>query len=227
MSSLGLGARNSPRRKHLLVTRCCHWLNVPLLAGMLWSGLWIFAANDAYGLRVGPITVFHLLPGAGPPLSVAVPRLAAGMAWHFLLAWFFLANGVVYVLHALVRGEWRHFAPTPGAFRDAWRVVLADLRRRAHPPVRGKFNGAQRLAYLGALALAAGAVVTGLAIAQPVQLRPLDALLGGYAAARAEHVLLAMGLVLFILLHLAQVARAGWRHLCAMLTGFEPENAHD
>ena len=34
-----------------------HWLNVPLLAGMIWSGLLIYWANDVYRLGVGEFSI--------------------------------------------------------------------------------------------------------------------------------------------------------------------------
>jgi PAS domain S-box-containing protein len=36
------------RSKHPLAIRWFHWVNFPLLALMIWSGLWIYWANDVY-----------------------------------------------------------------------------------------------------------------------------------------------------------------------------------
>jgi thiosulfate reductase cytochrome b subunit len=68
----------------------------------------------------------------------------------------------------------------------------------------------------------AGAVVTGLAIYKPVQLGWLTAALGGYQAARLIHFVVAALLVAFVLVHLAQVARAGWSNFRGMVVGYEP-----
>ena len=67
----------------------------------------------------------------------------------------------------------------------------------------------------------AGSLVTGLAIYQPTQLGWLTRLLGGYAWARAEHFPLTIGYVLFFVVHIAQVIRAGWNNFRAMVTGYE------
>src|SRR5258705_104397 len=45
--------------------------------------------------------------------------------------------------------------------------------------------------------------------------------LGGYEWARWEHFWLAVGYVLFFVVHVVQVARAGWNNFRAMVTGYE------
>jgi hypothetical protein len=69
--------------------------------------------------------------------------------------------------------------------------------------------------------MGAGSVVTGIAIYKPVQFAWLAWLLGGYEAARFEHFLLVVGYVLFFVIHISQVIRAGWNNFRAMVTGFE------
>ncbi len=69
--------------------------------------------------------------------------------------------------------------------------------------------------------MGAGSIVTGLAIWKSVQFGWLTTLLGGYRAARFEHFLLTIGFVLFFLVHIAQVIRAGWNNLRSMITGYE------
>jgi thiosulfate reductase cytochrome b subunit len=69
--------------------------------------------------------------------------------------------------------------------------------------------------------MGAGSLVTGLAIYKTAQLAWLTGLLGGYAWARAWHFVLTIGYVLFFLIHIAQVIRAGWDNFRAMVTGYE------
>jgi thiosulfate reductase cytochrome b subunit len=118
-------------------------------------------------------------------------------------------------------GEWRFLLPDHRTFAEAWQVVLHDLGLRKEPLPRRKFNGAQRLAYTGVIAMGAGSLLTGLAIYKPVQLAWLTTLLGGYPAARLEHFLLALGYVVFFLIHITQVVRAGWNNFRAMVIGVE------
>jgi thiosulfate reductase cytochrome b subunit len=79
------------------------------------------------------------------------------------------------------------------------------LRRAAPEPV-GLYNGMQRLAYTGVLAVAPLLILSGLAMYKPVQLPRLTALLGGYDAARAIHLLVLVALAVFLTIHVIQVA---------------------
>jgi thiosulfate reductase cytochrome b subunit len=103
------------------------------------------------------------------------------------------------------------------------------MRKQSLPDA--KFNGAQRLAYTGVVAMGAGSLLTGLAIYRPVQLGWLSTLLGGYEWARFEHFILAIGYVGFFIIHIAQVIRAGWNNFRAMVIGVEvsrdPEEIHE
>ncbi|HJY07243.1 MAG TPA: hypothetical protein VJ323_13070, partial [Bryobacteraceae bacterium] len=65
--------------------------------------------------------------------------------------------------------------------------------------------------------------LTGLAIYKPIQLAWLTGLFGGYEFARLIHFSLTIGYLLFFLVHVAQVIRAGWRNFQSMITGLELE----
>src|SRR5262249_3265098 len=148
-------------------------------------------------------------------------RLAEGMAYHFFFMWFFALNGILYVGYTVLSGEWRHLVPNRRSFREAWQVMLHDLHlSKVHPPPR-EVNGAQQFAYTTVILMGAGSLLTGLAIYKPVQVAWLTGLLGGYEWARFEHFGLTVGYVLFFLVHIAQVTRAGWNNLQAMITGYE------
>jgi thiosulfate reductase cytochrome b subunit len=207
--------------KHPRAIRWFHWVNVALLTIMIWSGLRIYWANDVYAIRLGSITLFHFFPDWFYRSLGLEYGLAAGMAYHFTFMWLFAVNGFCYVLYTFISGEWRHLLPNRHTPREAWQVVLHDLGLRKAPLPRAKFNGAQRIAYTGVILMGAGSLVTGLAIYKPTQLAWLTGLLGGYAWARAEHFTLTIGYVLFFVIHLAQVIRAGWNNFRAMVTGYE------
>ncbi len=170
--------------KHPRAIRWMHWINFPLLAVMIWSGLLIYWANDVYDVGIGSVTLFHFFPDWFYRTLKLDHGLALGMAYHFTFAWFFGINGLVYVLYTIVSGEWRHLLPNRHTPREAWHVVLHDLGLRKAPLPRAKFNGAQRLAYTGVIVMGAGSLITGLAIYKPTQLAWLTSLLGGYAWAR-------------------------------------------
>ena len=209
------------RLKHPLAIRWCHWVNFPLLALMIWSGLWIYWANDVYRLGVGSFTLFRFFPEGFYRAFGVSHQLAKGMAWHFFFMWFFALNGVVYVGYTLFSGEWRYLVPGRQSFREAILVALHDLRLWKGTLPQRKYNGAQQIAYTSIILMGFGSLVTGLAIYKPAQFTWLTGLLGGYMAARFEHFLLALGYVLFFLVHTAQVIRAGWNNFRAMVSGCE------
>jgi thiosulfate reductase cytochrome b subunit len=209
------------KKKHPLAVRWFHWINFPLLLLMIWSGLLIYWANDVYSLSLFGVTLFHFFPDWFYDLLGLGHRLAEGMAWHFAVMWLFAVNGVLYVGYTVFSGEWRELVPDRRSFGEAWRVLLHDLGLSKTEPPKRKFNGAQRLAYTGVVLMGAGSLLTGLAIYRPVQLAWLTGLLGGYEWARAEHFILTVGYVLFFVIHIAQVVRAGWNNFRAMVIGYE------
>jgi thiosulfate reductase cytochrome b subunit len=217
--------------KHSLATRTFHWANVPLLAVMIWSGLKIYWANGVYEIKLGGITFVKFFPEWFYQSFDLGHHLAEGMAWHFAFMWLFAINGFLYVGYTALSGEWRHLVPNRGTFGEAWQVVLHDLGVRKEPLPRRKFNGAQRLAYTGVVAMGAGSLLTGLAIYKPVQAAWLTTLLGGYELARVEHFSLTIAYVGFFLIHITQVIRAGWNNFRAMVIGVElvadEESSHD
>ncbi|MGI4871267.1 MAG: cytochrome b/b6 domain-containing protein [Janthinobacterium lividum] len=209
--------------KHPLAIRWFHWVNFPVLSLMIWSGLWIYWANDVYRLGWGNTTLFKLFPQSFYQAFHLDHKLAQGMAWHFVLMWAFFLNGLLYVLYTAFSGEWRHLLPGRNSFKEAIQVTLYDLGlRKQHPPIR-KYNGAQQLAYTAVIVMGLGSLLTGLAIYKPVQFGWLTQLLGGYEFARVLHFALTVGYVLFFIVHIAQVVRAGWNNFRAMVAGFEVE----
>jgi len=210
-------------KKHPLAIRWCHWLNAPLLLLMLWSGLLIYWANDVYRIRIGGRTLFAFFPDRFYSVLGVPYRLAEGMSLHFFFMWLFALNGVLYVGYTIVSGEWRYLVPDRHSFREAIQVTLHDLGLRTTAPPRRKFNGAQQIVYTTVILMGAASLVTGLAIYKPVQLAWLSTALGGYAATRVIHFSLAVGYVLFFVVHMAQVARTGWNNFRSMVTGYEIE----
>lgn len=218
-------------RKHPLAIRWFHWINFPVLAVMIWSGTLIYWANDVYRIGFGDMTILRFYPQSFYDLFHIPHRLAEGMAFHFAFMWLFAINGLLYVAYTLFSGEWKYLIPDRSSFREALQVMLYDLHLgRKHPPPR-KYNGAQQIAYTAIILMGLGSLVTGLAIYKPTQLSWLTSMLGGYEAARVEHFILTIGYVLFFLVHIAQVIRAGWNNFRAMITGVEvvksTENDHE
>jgi thiosulfate reductase cytochrome b subunit len=151
-------------------------------------------------------------------------RLAQGMAWHFLFAWFFAINGAIYVAFLISSGQWRHLAPKKNSLIEAMKVALKDLafwKKVEAAPEGEKYNHAQRLAYSGVVVLGVLMLITGVAISKPAQLGWLAVPFGGYQGARLIHFIVTCLFVAFFFVHVSQVARAGWNNFRAMITGWE------
>ena len=205
------------RLKHLRAVRWFHWINFPLLAIMIWSGILIYWAYAIY--HIGP---FHFFPPWFYSAFNIDHRLSDGMALHFVFMWLFLGNGLLYVAYTLFSGEWRFLVPrSPLALRDSLQVLLYDLGFRKTMPPQEKYNAAQQLSYTMIVLMGAASVLTGLAIYKPVQMGFLTRLCGGYETAREIHFVLTIGYVLFFVVHIAQVIRAGWNNFRSMVIGYE------
>jgi len=209
------------KEKHSLAMRWCHWVNFPILAIMIWSGMLIYWANDEYSITLFGHTFFKFFPnGFNKALNIPF-RLAEGMSWHFLFMWFFTINGVLYILYTIISGDWRELVPKKNSFKEAWQVLLHDLHIRKMAPPQKKYNAAQRIAYTAIIIMGIGSVITGLAVYKPVQFYYLTWICGGYHFARILHFALTLGYVLFFVIHIVQVILAGWNNFRSVISGFE------
>jgi thiosulfate reductase cytochrome b subunit len=216
-------------KKHPLAIRWMHWVNFPVLFTMIWSGLVIYwndsepgwtHPHEVYRVGVGSLTLVRLFPpwfwNALSPI-----RVTDGLAYHFFFMWIFAINGILYVAYLVLSGEWRLLVPERKTLQDAIQVTLMYLHLRKGLPVQKKYNGAQRIAYSAVIVMGLGSLVTGLAIYKPTQAHWLTTLLGGYEMARWEHFWLTMGFCAFFVVHVVQVALAGWNNFRSMVSGYE------
>jgi thiosulfate reductase cytochrome b subunit len=174
-------------RPQPLVIRITHWVNVPVLVVMAMSGLQILHAYPYFGPQGERWTWVPFQGLVTPEWMRAGQWLAGARHLHFLFAWLFVINAVVYVAYVIWKRE----------YRRRWAVVA-----QAEPLYKRR----QRFAYTGALALALLEVLSGFAIWKPVQLSWLAALFGGYDGARVVHWLALLGLALFTVAHVIMVA---------------------
>ncbi len=208
-------------KKHPLAIRWFHWINFPVIAIMIWSGLLIYWANDVYAIKIGGKELIKFFPTSFYQALHIPFRLAEGMAYHFVFMWLFFINGFAYIVYTFLSGEWKYLLPNKNSFKEAWLVLLHDLHIRKQVPPVTKYNGAQRIAYTAIIVMGLGSLITGLAIYKPIQFGWLVWLSGGYEAARTEHFILTIGYCLFFVIHILQVIRAGWKNFQSMVTGFE------
>src|SRR4051812_25405300 len=88
--------------KHALWLRWTHWIGFPLLALMVWSGIWIYWANPIYA---------GFFPAWFYRAFSIDHHLARGMAIHFTAGWLLVLNGLVYLFFLGASGHWRELAP--------------------------------------------------------------------------------------------------------------------
>jgi thiosulfate reductase cytochrome b subunit len=238
------------RRHHFLV-RCSHWLNVPFLVGLVLSGVSIYWASPVFQHQADPKTgIFDPVADIGvwlcahipgmhdygsPPdwvynhLSFGPGSLAPALRMHWLCAYLFMLNGLVYVVGLVAGGGWRSLLPRPTDIRDAWSMVryyvgfpFARLARRPwpHPEFTTKYNALQRGAYFLVPLVALLSVLTGWALHKPMQLHWLATLFGGYDTARVLHFSLLCVYPLFLIPHLVLVFADGWNTLRSMIVGW-------
>ncbi|MDQ6800215.1 MAG: cytochrome b/b6 domain-containing protein [Acidobacteriota bacterium] len=209
-------------KKHPLAIRWFHWINFPLLAVMVWSGLLIYWANPVYRVGFGNHTLLKMTVAQKTYEKANLAfRLAEGLSLHFFFMWFFAINGILYVLYTMFSGEWRYLFPDRNSWVEAIQVTLHDLHLRKEPPPQAKYNAAQRISYTLIIVMGLGSLVTGLAIYKPVQFGWLTFLCGGYQMARFFHFWITVGYVFFFVVHVGQVIKTGWNNFRAMIIGRE------
>jgi thiosulfate reductase cytochrome b subunit len=208
-------------KRHHGIVRVTHWLTAALLLGMIGSGLQIYGAYRHFGPRGDVYPLPNPWDGKSFPQWARLGGwLAAGLNWHFALAWPFVITGLVYLGFLAFTGEWRSLL---FRFRDigpAWQMQRYYLRLRPEHPVQGKHNPLQKLAYTLIVVTGGLATASGFAIYKPVQLSWLTAVFGGYELARYWHFLFVWVFVAFTLVHVVLVLLVDPASLRSMITGW-------
>ena len=176
---------------HPLLVRITHWVNALAILVMVTSGWKIYNAS--------PIFDF-----AFPDGVTLGGWLAGALQWHFAAMWVLVLNGLIYLAYGTFSGHLRR-RMLPFSPRAMLGDVLNALRGRLSHADLSVYNAAQKAAYLGAIALAIGLVLSGLAIWKPVQFYALASLMGDYEGARLLHFFCMAGIVLFVLVHVLMV----------------------
>ncbi len=235
--------------KHHPLVRLSHWVNVPLLLGLIASGLAIYWAAPVFMHRYDPALhssdyVQSLGAGiataigdrGGEPrywiydhLSLGPRQLAVALRWHWALAYLFMLNGLIYALGLAAGGGWRALLPRGSDFAEALRMLrfysgvvpMAILRRPwPHPEIHSKYNALQRAAYFSMPIFGTLVVLSGWAMHKPSQLGWLEGLFVTYDGARLVHFLCMVALGGFIVPHVILAISDGWDTLRSMVVGW-------
>ena len=224
-------------RRHHLITRLWHWLNVVTVTVMLMSGLMIFNAHPRlYWGKFGAnpdyawLDLSHVNHGRPFPPAVTIPSnysLADARLWHFAFGWLLMAAIVGYLLWSLISGHIkRDLAPKAAELSPAhlWHDIKEHAQLKFPTGIAAlHYNILQKLAYGSVLfVLLPGIILTGLTMSPGMNaaLPWLLDIFGGRQSARSLHFLCAGGLVAFFVVHIAMVVLAGpINEVRSMLTG--------
>lgn len=250
------GARASkPRalvvRRHHLLVRISHWLNIPLLLGLILSGISIYWASPIFQHTPNPTTgSFDYFADAGIWICAHIPwlhhyadpsnwvynygslgpyMLDFALRFHWLCAYLFMLNGLLYLAGLCIGSGWRSLLPRLTDARGVLQMARYYLgvpytvlvrRQPIHPNFRKKYNPLQRLAYFSVAVAGFLAVATGWAIHKPAQLSWLTAIFGGFDNARVWHFWLMVFFIVFVIPHVVLIVVDGWDTLRSMITGW-------
>lgn len=198
--------------------RILHWLHFYAFGVMVWSGLCIYWAYQAYFFEVGNTVIYAVPKVVFDWLGIKF-SLATGLAYHFSFMWVVMGSGLIYFVLSLTSGNWKNLFPTLKDLLGVFQMMAYTFKLRKNRPAQGKYNPTQKLVYFTAVLSLMLLVFSGIAIYKPARMAWLTALFGGYKIARAFHFWSTYYLVLFFVIHIIQVIRAGWSTFVAMVTG--------
>ena len=148
-----------------------------------------------------------------------------GRSLHFLAAWGLVITGVVYLVDGFLSGHFRHHL-VPALRELAPSLILRDLKEHLRLKIRAATGGPhygllQKCAYFAVVVVALpGTVLTGLTMAPAITAAHpwlLD-IFGGYQSARTLHFFLAVALLFFLVVHVAMVAKSGFKRQLRAIT---------
>jgi thiosulfate reductase cytochrome b subunit len=217
--------------RHSVLVRITHWITAACFLGLLVSGAEIVVSHPRfYWGETGNIhtpTLFKL------PIPASRNLVPTGYAYvlpdqngwsrylHFQSAWVVVLTGLLYAIYGVFTGHFRKNLLPDEAFSVA---IARHLRfERPSDAEAWSYNALQRLAYLFVIFILFPLVIwTGLAMS-PAFVSAVPAavtLLGGQQSARTIHFFVSLALLLFLLVHVLMVFRAGFRsRMRAMITG--------
>lgn len=178
---------------HPFIVKVMHWLNVALMLTMLASGLVIWLKHPSFFDFPTKLADRRLFDPASP--------LGGPLIWHFVGLWVLLLNWFCYFLYTILSGNWREILFRPSDIPGVAPQIRYYLKLQATPPLSGKYNPLQKLAYNGLFAMAAAIAITGFALYKPILCKPVADLMGGPAWVRLIHFALAVWFILFMVGH--------------------------
>lgn len=218
---------------HARFVRITHWVTALCFLALLVTGMEIVISHPRfYWGEEGNVEVPALfsLPIPASRASVVTgygyvlpDQNGWSRALHFQSAWLVIGAGLVYAFFGLRSGHFRRNL-LPARASLSWSAVYRELREHLTriPADTGSYNLLQRMAYVKVVFILFPLMIwTGLAMSPAfVSVFPATVtILGGHQSARTIHFIACLALVLFLLVHIAMVIRAGFRtRTLAMIT---------
>lgn len=215
--------------RHPAWVRLTHWLNVIAVVVLIMSGLNILLAHPHlyWGVRSTFADPWLSLPRI--PNWLLIPQirnLAEARNYHFLFAWIFVLNGLVYLgLGVFTRRFSRRLWPTGADIRSIGPSVVEHARLQFPRDDRARvYNVIQKLTYLAmVLIVLPMMLITGLSMSPGFNAigGVLLEIMGGRQSARTLHFISAGLIVGFIIVHVGLVIWTGlFNNMRAMVTGW-------
>jgi thiosulfate reductase cytochrome b subunit len=223
--------------RHSVVVRITHWLTTLCVLALLLSGIEILISHPRFywGETGNPMTpsLFDLpIPASRPWVHTGYGFVLPDQnGWsrnlHFEAAWILILTGFVYVISSLLGRHFKNNLLPPGTgltWRALRKNILNHLRfQRPDEAEALSYNVLQRLTYLSVIfVLFPLAIWTGLAMSPAIlSVFPILATIcGGQQSARTIHFFVSVLLVIFVVIHIMMICRAGFRNrMRPMITG--------
>ena len=223
--------------RHSALVRITHWITTLCFLALLVTGIEILISHPRfYWGETGNVLTAPLFKLPIPSSRATVPTgygyvLPDQNGWsrylHFQAAWAAVLTGLLYGIYILFTGHLRkNLLPASGDL--SWRaisgVVANHLRfRRPSEAEAWSYNALQRLTYLLVILVLFPLIIwTGLAMSPAIAsvFPAAVSVLGGQQSARTIHFFITVLLVLFLLVHVLMIWRAGFgTRMRAMITG--------
>jgi len=214
--------------RHSTLVRITHWLTTLCVFALLLSGIEILISHPRfYWGETGNVltpSLFDLpIPASRPWVHTGYSFVLPDQnGWsrnlHFEAAWVVILTGFVYVISSLFGRHFRKNLLPAGVGltrRALSKDIVNHLRfQRPDEAEARSYNVLQRLTYLSVIFLLFPlAIWTGLAMSPAIlSVFPIFAtVFGGLQSARTIHFLVSVLIVVFLLIHIVMVCRAGFR----------------
>jgi thiosulfate reductase cytochrome b subunit len=223
--------------RHTALVRVTHWVTTVCFFALLVSGVEIvishprFYWGEAGNVLTPPL--FHLpIPASRSSVPTGYGYVLPDQnGWsrylHFQAAWVAVLTGLLYTVSGLFTRHFRKYL-LPAGSDLTWRALSSVLANhlRFKPPGEVEawsYNVLQRLTYLFVIFILFPLMIwTGLAMSPAIAsaFPATVTVFGGQQSARTIHFFGTVFLVLFLLVHIVMVCRAGFRNRTrAMITG--------